>query len=49
MNRCAVAGSAERIGTRREAVWYFRDRDLDDTQVPEPAPRRSWWSRLFGR
>lgn len=36
--------------TRQQAVSYFHDRDLDDTQAPEPpAPRPSWWSRLFGR
>ncbi|MHC5051820.1 MAG: STAS domain-containing protein [Planctomycetota bacterium] len=34
----------------KEAVWYFRDRELEDTQVPDPpAPRPGWWSRLFGR
>jgi len=36
--------------TREKAVWYFRDRELDDTQVPEaPAPRRGWLSRLWRR
>ncbi|MHC4135398.1 MAG: STAS domain-containing protein [Planctomycetota bacterium] len=36
--------------TSKEAVWYFRDRELDDTQVPEaPAPRRGWLSRLWRR
>ncbi len=34
----------------KEAVWYFRDRELDDTRVPEaPAPRRGWFSRLWRR
>jgi anti-sigma B factor antagonist len=40
--------------TRKEAVWYFRDLELEDTQVPDdaPAPRRGWlaWlSRLWRR
>ena len=37
--------------TRKEAVWYFRDRELEDTQVRDdaPAPRRGWLSRLWRR
>ena len=39
--------------TREEAVRYYRDRDLDDTEVPDPpdppGPRRGWLSRLWRR
>lgn len=39
--------------THEEAVRYFRDRELDDTEVPDPpappAPRRGWLSRLWRR
>jgi anti-anti-sigma factor len=36
--------------TSKEAVWYFRDRELEDTEVPEPpSPRRGWFSRLRRR
>jgi len=36
--------------SRQEAVSYFRDRELEDTQVPEPPPpRRGWLSRLGRR
>jgi anti-anti-sigma factor len=38
--------------TSKEAVWYFRDRELDDTQIPEapdPAPRPGWIARLWRR
>ena len=36
--------------TRKEAVWYFRDRELEDTHIPDAtAPRRGWLSRLWRR
>ncbi|MHC4579645.1 MAG: STAS domain-containing protein [Planctomycetota bacterium] len=36
--------------TDKEAVWHFRDRELDETQVPgAPSRRKSWLSRLWRR